>query len=219
VIGEPKAGLDPGLRARIAVAERGRHFLAGAELLERQSSPAEISRHPYAVAFAGTCATHRPRGLTNDAHIDAVLRGAGEIPSNTFASSFAQHAGHTGHDVGGCMVGILPVRRDAERDERAERPGALRGEIGQRGRRGAKPDLLEIEPVGPEVDVLERVVDAEREVGGAQRNQRAVVAEVRTVAVTSAIRSMMPRMRSNSLPGPRFMGRSFLQHLWSLKFH
>src|SRR6059036_839352 len=37
--------------------------------------------------------------------------------------------------------------------------------------------------------------------------------------VISAIRSMMPRMRSNSLPGPRFMGRSFLQHLWSLKFH
>src|SRR2546425_5174582 len=37
--------------------------------------------------------------------------------------------------------------------------------------------------------------------------------------VILAIRSMMPRMRSNSLPGPRFMGRSFLQHLWSLKFH
>src|SRR5207244_8045828 len=35
VIGEPEAGLDPGLRARIAVAEPGGHFIPRAEMLER----------------------------------------------------------------------------------------------------------------------------------------------------------------------------------------
>src|SRR6266446_253143 len=182
VISEPEAGLDPRLRARIAVTKHGGHFLAGAEMLERQCRPPQKPRHPYSVAFVRTRATYRPGGFTNDAHIDDVLRGAGEITSQHFRFEVVQHGGDTGHDVGGRIVGILPVPRDTQGYERAERPGTLRREVGQRGPRGTKTDFLEVEPVGPEVDVLERVVDAEREGCGAQRNQRAVVTEVSTVA-------------------------------------
>ena len=86
-----------------------------------------------------------------------------------------QDACNTGHDIRGRVLVFFAVRRNPERDQCTQRPGAVRGEIGQGGARGATTDFLEVEPIGPEMDVLERVVDADGQRRRAQGDQRAVI--------------------------------------------
>jgi len=66
----------------------------------------------------------------------------------------------------------------AERDKHADGLRAFGCQIRERGRRRAPADLLEREPVRPEMDALDRTVDAERQRRPAQRDQRAVVAKL-----------------------------------------
>src|SRR5258706_51475 len=88
-----------------------------------------------------------------------------------------------GHDLRGGVGPLLSVhRRNPQRNQHAERFGAFRGQIGERRAGGAESDLLEVEPIGTEVDVLEGVVDADGQGHRAERNQRAVVPELRHVA-------------------------------------
>src|SRR5213078_384662 len=135
-----------------------------------------------AIALARAGATHGPFGLTNDAHVDDVFLGARQIAAQYFGFDVVQDARNTGHDIRGRVLVLFAVRRNPERDQGTQRPGAVRREVGQGGGRGATTDFLEVEPIGPEMDVLERVVDADREVRRAQRNHRAVVTELRGIA-------------------------------------
>src|SRR2546426_41333 len=135
-----------------------------------------------AIAFPRTPAAYRPPGFADDTHIDDVLLGARQISAQHFRRKIVHHRGNAPHDVGGGIGAALPVRRNAQGHEDTQGPGTVRGEIRQRGPRRAKADLLEIEPVGAEMDVLERLVDADREGGRTHGNHRAVVTELRPIA-------------------------------------
>src|SRR5207247_4993162 len=76
----------------------------------------------------------------------------------------------------GIGVGLC-MRRRAQRYHEPQGRRTFRRQVRQRGPGRTEADLLEVEPVGPEVHVLERIVDAERERHRAEREQGAVVAE------------------------------------------
>src|SRR2546422_10806318 len=68
--GQPAAGLDAWLGTGVAVAQRGRHGLAGAKLLQRQRGTSQIPGDPESVTFARTGAAHPPLDLADAAHIE-----------------------------------------------------------------------------------------------------------------------------------------------------
>src|SRR5439155_11601186 len=165
------------------IPQRGRHALPGAKVLERERRASQISGDPEPIAFPRPGATHRSIRDADDTHVHQVAIGAGQIAPQYLCVDVLHHARDTRHDLRGWVGALVAVdRRNPERGQHAERFGALRGQIGERRAGGAKSDLLEVEPVGPEVDVLERGVNADGQGRGAERNQRAVVPEFRHVA-------------------------------------
>src|SRR5438876_11796645 len=63
-----------------------------------------------------------------------------------------------------------------------QRRCTLGSKIRHGGAGSPKIDLFEVKPIGPEMHVLERIVDADRQRRRPQRNQGAVVAEIRVLA-------------------------------------
>src|SRR5437899_243052 len=180
--GQPAAGLDAWLGTGVSVAQGGRHRLARAKLRERQRGTSQIPGDPESVTFARTGAAHRPLDLADDAHIDDVSLRARQIPAQHPRFEIVRHGGDARHDVGGGIGPVLTVWRDAQRHEHTQRRCALSRKIRHGGAGSAKTDLFEVEPIGPEMHVLEGIVDADRQRRRPQRNQGAVVAEIRDLA-------------------------------------
>ncbi len=171
-IRQPASSGDPRFRAGIAIPQLLRHPLALPEALQRQRRTTEISGDPQRIALARAAPPHRPLRGPEHAHIDAVALGARQIATENVRADIVRQLRDAGHDL------VLTVpRRHAEGDEEADGRRAIGGEVGKRRARGTESDLLEVEPVGAEVDALERCVDADGQRGGAQRNERAVVTE------------------------------------------
>src|SRR2546425_169139 len=166
---------------------RWHHRTSGASSIvtripRRRRGPPKIPGTPEPSPSARPGAAHGPLALADDAHIDDVSLRARKTPPQPPRFEIVLHGGAARHDVGGGIGPLLAVRRDAQRHEHTQRRCALSRKIRHGGAGSAKTDLFEVEPIGPEMHVLERIVDADRQRRRPQRNQRAVVAEIRDLA-------------------------------------
>src|SRR6266849_794705 len=175
---QPAPSSDPRFRASIAIPQLLRHALALPETLERERCTTKISGDPQGIALARAAPPDRPLGGAEHADVDAVALGARQIATENARAEIVRHPRDAGHDLDRRIRSVLPIPRwHAERDEEAEGRRAIGGEVGKRRARGTVSDLLEVEPVGAEMDALERCIDADGQCGGAERNERAVVTE------------------------------------------
>ena len=151
--------------------------------MQRQRRSAEVAGHPQSVAFACPRPPHRPVNGAEYTHIYRVPLRARQVTAENARLDVIGHRRNPGHDISG-RVGafrISPIRH-AQGHHEPEWRRAIGREIRQRGTGGAESDLLEIEPLGAEVDALEGRVDADRQRPRAERNDGAIIAQLRFVA-------------------------------------
>src|SRR5690348_586055 len=122
------------------------------------------------------------RRVAQDADVHQVVRALHQIAAQHSSPHAGDGRARARHDLGDRSSSVtLPFAGVSGRSDAHQHPDRLRsfgGEVGERGGGGPPADLLEREPVGAEMDALDGEVDAQREGGPADGNERTVVAEI-----------------------------------------
>src|SRR5262245_19784050 len=130
---------------------------AGNPCVERAAGTAERAGHVDHVADAGAVARKRTRSVPKHSYRERELRRAGEVAAS---DRRVERTRCLANALGNSGEVLAPLFGDAHGDEHRDGRGSHRGEVAQRGGRGAIADLVWLQPSVAEMDVLDRGVGA-----------------------------------------------------------